>query len=666
MPHFLFCTYNFGVSMKKRQLLWPIFFSALCVLLINQYTKLMYDVNLLSYIDLSMPLSEEEETYKKSREVFVHGGNIYEPPLGIYEPETGQHLGLVVDYINALSIPMEVPIISKPMVWNDALLSLAQGKTDFCDLIPSEQRAELFEFSNPLYQIRGLVVLRSDNAEIKTVLDLENRKVAAPKGDYSIEALTSKVNLVTMVEVSNLGEALKLLDEGSVDAVIGDEPVIWYLIKELSIVHQYKILDTPLYDEPVVIAVPKGETNLIKLVNRSILVLRSNGTLDQINEKWRAYAPLLTTNKTAEKWRLIFAMTASGMALTLSGFLMLNRKLKLIIEEKTADLQFTFDSLDRFAVVLGDQGLILNANRAILNYLSMDKNQLIGTHSSNIEIIKSALEALGNHDVAAMHHIGRYYEVKSLEHKLLTIQDMTFEKTKERQLIQSNRMEAIGQLATGVAHELRNPLGVIRNSTYLLEDIGNQDEAIRDKGILAINRAVNRASSIIDNLLNFSRLSSSEEKTFLIKPVLEELVEFYTNSKVYDLIAFELACSDRDKITVSDEAFRHILNNLIANACDAIAGIGQITIRVETDRDLHGKPCFKISIQDTGIGISIEEKDKIFEPFYTTKAPGKGTGLGLYIVYSEVMAIGGAIDVQSELGIGTTFVITLASQMEEV
>ncbi|HSN65220.1 MAG TPA: transporter substrate-binding domain-containing protein, partial [Fusibacter sp.] len=444
--------------MKKRQVIWPILFSALCVLLINQYTKLMYDVSLISYINLSLPLTEEEVDYKKSREVFVHGGNIYEPPLGIYEPETGQHLGLVVDYINALSIPMEVPIISKPMVWNDALLSLAQGKTDFCDLIPSEQRADLFDFSNPLYQIRGLVVLKSDNTAIKTVDDLENKRVAAPKGDYSIEALTSKVDHVTLFEVSNLGEALKLLDQGSVDAVIGDEPVIWYLIKELSIVHQYKILDTPLYDEPVVIAVPKGKKSLLKLVNRSILVLRSNGTLDQINEKWRAYAPLLTSNKTAEKWRLIFAMTASGMALILSAFLMLNRKLKLIIEEKTADLQFTFDSLDRFAVVLGDQGLILNANRAILKYLGMEKNQLIGTHSSNIEIIKNALDALGDHDVATLNHIGRYYEVKSLEHKLLTIQDLTFEKTKERQLIQSNRMEAIGQLATGVAHELRNPL----------------------------------------------------------------------------------------------------------------------------------------------------------------------------------------------------------------
>lgn len=652
--------------MKKRQLIWPILFSALCVLLINQYTKLMYDVTLISYINLSLPLTEEEADYKKSREVFVHGGNIYEPPLGIYEPETGQHLGLVVDYINALSIPMEVPIISKPMVWNDALLSLAQGKTDFCDLIPSEQRANLFDFSNPLYQIRGLVVLKSDNTAIKTVDDLENKRVAAPKGDYSIEALTLKVDHVTLVEVSNLGEALKLLDQGSVDAVIGDEPVIWYLIKELSIVHQYKILDTPLYDEPVVIAVPKGEASLLKLVNRSILVLRSNGTLDQINEKWRAYAPLLTSNKTAEKWRLIFAMTASGMALILSAFLMLNRKLKHIIEEKTADLQFTFDSLDRFAVVLGDQGLILNANRAILTYLGMEKNQLIGTHSSNIEIIKNALVALGEHDVATLHHIGRYYEVKSLEHKLLTIQDLTFEKTKERQLIQSNRMEAIGQLASGVAHELRNPLGVIRNSTYLLEEVGDQDGAIRDKGIGAINRAVNRASNIIDNLLNFSRLSTSQEVTFLLRPVLEELVEFYTATKVYEAIDFQLVCHDRLQITMSEEALRHILNNLIANACDAIIGAGKITIRVETGNDPSGKAFSKISVQDTGKGISSDEKDKIFEPFFTTKAPGKGTGLGLYIVYSELMAIGGTIDVHSELGIGTTFVITLASQIEEV
>jgi len=316
-------------------------------------------------------------------------------------------------------------------------------------------------------------------------------------------------------------------------------------------------------------------------------------------------------------------------------------------------------------VVIDDQDLILNANRAILTYLNMEKNELIGTHSSNTEIIKNALGALGDHDVATLHHIGRYYEVKSLEHKLLTIQDLTFEKTKERQLIQSNRMEAIGQLATGVAHELRNPLGVIRNSTYLLEDIGSQDEAIREKGILAINRAVNRASNIIDNLLNYSRLSMSQEKTFFIKPVLEEIVEFYTTTKVYAPLEFEIVCRDNPQIVTSEEAFRHIMNNLIANACDAIVGTGKITIHVEKDSDLDDKLIYRISVQDTGKGISPDEKDKIFEPFYTTKAPGKGTGLGLYIVYSEIMALGGTIDVNSTLDIGTTFVITLASQIEE-
>jgi polar amino acid transport system substrate-binding protein len=317
-------------------------------------------------------------------------------------------------------------------------------------------------------------------------------------------------------------------------------------------------------------------------------------------------------------------------------------------------------------VVLGDQGLILKANRAILTYLGMEKNRLIGTHCSNIEIIKNALDALGEQDVATLNHIGRHYEVKSLEHKLLTIQDLTFEKTKERQLIQSNRMEAIGQLATGVAHELRNPLGVIRNSTYLLEEVGDQDGAIRDKGIGAINRAVNRASNIIDNLLNFSRLSTGHEVTFLLRPVLEELVEYFTATKAYEVIDFQLVCPDRLQIKMSEEALRHILNNLIANACDAIVGAGKITIRVETGIDPYGKAFSKISVQDTGKGISSDEKEKIFEPFFTTKAPGKGTGLGLYIVYSELMAIGGTIDVHSELGVGTTFVITLATQMEEV
>ena len=105
---------------------------------------------------------------------------------------------------------------------------------------------------------------------------------------------------------------------------------------------------------------------------------------------------------------------------------------------------------------------------------------------------------------------------------------------------------------------------------------------------------------------------------------------------------------------------------MLFRSCDAIEKSGKITIQVEIENDPFGKPYSKISIQDTGKGISIDEKDKIFEPFYTTKIPGKGTGLGLYIVYSELMAIGGTIDVHSELGIGTTFVITMSSHLGEV
>lgn len=646
--------------MRRVSWFWPILFLGMGLFFINKFTLLEYDVTLMDYLKLSRPLSMQETQYLEKKGSVVYGGNINEPPLGIVDPETGQYFGLVVDYINALSVSLELPIISKPMVWDEALTALANKQTDLCDMIPSTERSRYFDFSSPLYHLKAIVVVPVGRSELVHLSDLNGLKVAAMKGDQAIESLLSVVSSVTLSEVGNLNEALELLKRREVDAVIGDEPVIWYHLKELSARTEYRIMEESLYESPVVIAVPKGESELLALINKAILKLKVNGTLKQINTKWRAYAPLIEAERFTERWQLITAMAFSGLALITSAFYLLSKRLSAIIKDKTETLRFTFDNLDYYVAVLDDDKTIVDVNRALLDYLKADKKSVVGRHYSYIALLQTVVTEQSNQ--VAFPYNGRYYEIKTKDHKLILIRDITLEKIEQQRLIQTSKMEAIGQLASGVAHELRNPLGTVRNSTYLLNElisdqsISNEENAmIGKKSLNAINKAITRASGIIDNLLNFARLTSGEVVSFDLRLMLDELVDFFQSASKDKQILFILQCDTPFYITTNDNALRHILINLISNACDAIGHIGTIQVYAEKNPETGD---FKIRVVDNGRGISPDDQHKIFDPFYTTKKPGEGTGLGLYIVYTEIQNLGGTIDLGSQLNEGTTFTLS--------
>lgn len=646
--------------MKRISWLLPILFLILAIFFTNEFMLLEYDVTLPEYFKLNQPLSLKESQYLSNKKTIIYGGNINEPPLGIVDPDTGQYYGLVVDYINALSVSLETPITSKPMVWNEALRALESRETDLCDMIPSEIRGKVFDFSSPIYHLRAIAVVDADRTDLRHLDDLDGKIVAAMKGDQAIASLQASVPNITLIEVDNLNDALDLLINNKVDAMIGDEPVIWYHLKALSAHNDYHVMEMPIYESPVVIAVPKGEAELLTAINKAILKLKLNGTLAQINTKWRAYAPLVEPERFSERWRLITAMAFSAMAIITSAFYLLSKHLGTIIKEKTETLQFTFDNLDYYVAVLDHEKMIADVNKALLDFLRTEKKNIVGRHYTHVALIRKAVE--NQVDKAPISHDGRYYEVKTKDSKLILIRDVTLEKIEQQRLMQSNKMEAIGQLASGVAHELRNPLGIVRNSTYLLDELliednlfTEDDYSIGKKSLNAINKAISRASGIIDNLLNFARLSSGHFETVDLWPMFNELIEFFESANKNKQIKFMLKCDSPFMVTTNENALRHILINLISNACDAIDYIGTISVTAECNTD-SGE--FSIRVVDNGRGITSDDQRKIFDPFYTTKKPGEGTGLGLYIVYTEVTNLGGTIDLTSRLNEGTTFTLS--------
>jgi len=247
---------------------------------------------------------------------------------------------------------------------------------------------------------------------------------------------------------------------------------------------------------------------------------------------------------------------------------------------------------------------------------------------------------------------------------LVVLQDATAMKTLEAQFVQSQKMQAIGQLAGGVAHDFNNLLTAISGHCDLL--LLRHDSADGDYAdLVQIHQNANRAAALVSQLLAFSRKQTLKPERLDLQDLLSELAHLL-NRLVGERVKLRLAhAPDLGRIRADRRKLEQVVMNLVVNARDAMPEGG--TIRIETEACSLGEELHRdqavvpagdyavIRVTDTGCGIPTDRLPKIFEPFFTTKKPGEGTGLGLSTAYGMVKQSGGYIFVSSVEGEGTEF-----------
>jgi two-component system NtrC family sensor kinase len=236
------------------------------------------------------------------------------------------------------------------------------------------------------------------------------------------------------------------------------------------------------------------------------------------------------------------------------------------------------------------------------------------------------------------------------------------------QLIQQDKLAALGKMAAGIAHEINNPLAVIGEKAGWMEDLLAEEE-FKDSenfkeyaaSIKKIEEHVDRARKIPHNMLGFARRMEPRLDDVEVNRVLDQTIDLLSNHARINNIDIHKAFSPSLPIIASDQSqLQQVFMNLINNAIDAIGSDGMIEIETALD-----KGQITISIHDDGPGIPESIKKRIFDPFFTTKATGKGTGLGLSISYSIIEKLGGHITVESGQGNGTTFIVSLPAVVPE-
>lgn len=266
----------------------------------------------------------------------------------------------------------------------------------------------------------------------------------------------------------------------------------------------------------------------------------------------------------------------------------------------------------------------------------------------------------------------RLYEQASKRAEELKI---AYNELKEMQdkLVQAEKLKAIGQLASGVAHEMRNPLGIIMQGVDYLEQLIPAEAKEPRETLTTLKESAQRADKIVISLLDYSRATKLELHPENIGSILEDSLSLVKTELRNIKIAREFQ-EGLPRVLVDKNKLTQVFINLFINAIQAMPETGKLTIRsfVRTPEEAGnntderpdasfepGEKLMVVEIEDTGTGISAENLQKIFDPFFTTKTQGKGTGLGLSVSRNIILMHKGLIEIKSQVGKGTRVIITL-------
>jgi len=613
------------------------------------------------------------------------------------EGDTPYQQGFLYDYLVEIFRSTGKPLIIVPILSSTSGVNNEEFLKVNCIISevtnPIRDQFDQIDFSVPIFKTKGSLFVRSDFINKKNIGDSEiatKYNGLAIKNDIDTEKIDD-VNynnvLVSFTPEDNIQSMIQRgLSEGY-DFIAGNQQAVTFELMKSGAENLYSDQGVSLYERNVCIIVPKNQAAFYSIITNILSEKDLKPILTRLQGKWYG---LPTSFVDESPFKDLFLVITIIFGAVLSVFFIyynanknLYEELRTRMEELVSsqnEMRTTFNGVSYLMAELDTEGMVLDINKAFLEFLDERRQGIIGRSFMEIwnlsndvkEKITQAVESTSLNKTSQNLEINdenQIFEIgvfpinnprNQLEKILLIANDVTGVRAAKRQIIQDNKMIAVGQLAAGVAHEIRNPLGIIRNYCYLLKTMDPKDTEKRATALQVIEKSVETSGKIINNLLNFSRISTSDKEMVWMKQHFDSILFLNEQKTLEQGIEIELDFEEDFQVEILKESFNMILVNLISNAIDASPEGGIIKIKLR-----KGKESFTVSVRDYGTGIPLKYMDSIYNPFFTTKAKKKGNGLGLYIVYNEVQKMDGSINLTSEEGYGTEFYLQFPLESQE-
>ena len=387
-------------------------------------------------------------------------------------------------------------------------------------------------------------------------------------------------------------------------------------------------------------------------------------------------APIQTINTRIYRRIIVISLVLIFIGLVLFSLVLVRQNLEIVqkqfqvVESYSAEL---IENMKDAVIVLDNRSNLKIFNQAAADLFQIQKNSIIGKKLTTLfeeSICESILLSAANmqevsckinkREKQLLISKSKFEDENKHENIILIIRDLTEQKNLEDQLQRRERLSAMGELASGVAHEIRNPLNAISTTIQQLdkdfEPTSNKEEYHQLSRM--VYKEVRRINETVQSFLRFARPEPLQPSQFQVKELFDHLKNQYTSIMNQHNIEFQINLNWMGEVFWDKQKIRQVFMNLIQNAMDAIEKNGKISIDVEPEN--HSK--LKIHVVDNGPGIPEQIRSKIFNLYFTTKA--KGTGIGLAIVQQIIFEHGGTIKAQSENQTGTMFQIIIPVKIQ--
>ena len=631
---------------------------------------------------------------------FLFLGNQNIPPV-IYLEGTVP-AGLAVDMVRALAEHMSRPVEIRAMDWKQAQSIVASGQADaLIQINATPERRKIYDFSDPFLESHFSIFVRADQTGISGVSSLHGLRVGVESGGLPQQLLQTDTQIALTV-IPSFPEGFRMLNAGTIDAVVVDYRVGSYVLATNGFV-DIKAAGDPIGSSYSAIAVRKGDTALLGEINKALRTIKADGTYQKILDNWAPTEGVFETQEqiTARIYRwttivlLVLLLVVLAWALTIraqmrrkkaaeAALRASERKLALHLQQTLLgvvewDMDFRVREWNPAAEAIfgysreeamgrrADELIISEAYRSRINaaFGRLLQREVFG-FNTNENVTKD-----GRTIVCEWVNTALVDESNQVVGVMSLVRDITEWRQAEELRIEKEAAERASAAKTAflanMSHEIRTPMNAILGFAQLMRRDKGLSELQRQQ-LDTINSSGEHLLALINDVLEMSKVEAGRISThptaFSLQTLLDEMRSLFGLRAEGKGLDFHIVCSDElPRFIVTDEnKLRQILVNMLGNAVK-FTDTGSIELRVSVRPEEEGKLRLLVELEDTGRGIAPEDTDRLFQYFEQVAAgrPAEtGAGLGLAISREFVRLLGGDIEVESTLGVGSTFRFDIA------
>lgn len=628
----------------------------------------------------------------------------FDPNLPPYQYfEDGEYKGLLIDLMNQIAEDSNLEIELIPMPLNEAIEHFKMKEIDMIlGIRYTRALEEVMDFSDSLVQSKVSFIMPNEKSEeIRNKLNVEPFIIAVERDSAEYEFVRN-IKKANFNLAFNQESVIALLLMGRADTMIGVKHVAEYTFDRYNLSGEYTISD--VYETPVYyhLGVSHEMPGLMNLINSSLRDIKLSGEYEDIYNRW---INDLNLERQKQMVRYMTVFTVSAVFVIVAG-LLINLQLKRKVNIKTKELSdsnvkleekileirqsndlknLIVESSPRSIVIFDNEGKIISMNESSLKLCGCEKpligdsiyelvpiNLMLGSIERVLKYGESFVEKEMSYATPQKQMTFRYViyplfdHVKTTRGAIITIEDITEEKILRAQAQEKEKNQALVQIISGIAHEIRNPLTSIKTYIELLPrkkdnvDFQNQIATV-------VPHEVERVNKLIEQLIDYAKPREKIIELANLSDVIDYCTTLFAPVLQQNDILIYRQMDGNYYIMVDMNQLKQVIINLILNAIDAVNErkavisdnrIYRINIEVFRKND---RVC--ISIDDNGIGMADDELKNVFELFYTTKVGGSGIGLPLSRQLIEDND--GTIDIRSDKNKGSTIYITFKGVFHE-